>query len=124
MHPRTKRKIAAALVAIAVLVGLRMTLVRPFDSAEWIALGRGSDLHGPEERRYMYVDLRYFQGLKGLGRDEVIGMLGSPVPHRGKSDYDLLYPMGRAPMSLKTLYLGLKFENDVVVEAALTKSAT
>lgn len=122
MHPRTKRQIGTVVVAIVVLAVLRLTLVQPFDSAKWIALGRTTDLHGSAPRRYMYLDLRLFHSLKGKSREQVIQLLGKPGAREGSSS-ELVYPMGRAPMSLKVLYLGLQFKDDKVTGMRLERSA-
>lgn len=124
MHPRTKRRIWIAVIVVLVLVGVRLTVFRPFDSAEWIGLGAEKQLHGPSARRWMYLDLKLRNSPVGMTREQVLELLGSPVKRKGGSEFEMLYPMGRAPMSLKTLYMGLEFQDGRVARVALEKSAS
>ncbi|MFN7972801.1 MAG: hypothetical protein U0166_10710 [Acidobacteriota bacterium] len=91
------------LVVFAILIGIRMTVFKPFDSAEWKRPGPG------DQRQGMYLDLVLWGRLKGLTREQVIDKLGEPSRNPGLKGYALVYAMGTKPFSINKAWLAIKF---------------
>lgn len=104
----TKRGARWLIVAAVVVLGIaiRVTVFKSFDSATWKQPGPG------DQRRGMYLDITLFHRLAGLKREQVIDLLGPPAKDHGLQGYDLVYPMGTAPLSISRAWLALKFDKE------------
>jgi hypothetical protein len=88
-----------------------------FDSAAWIAQ-EGADTEWPARLR-MVDDLLDEGRLRGLERDSVLALLGSPETTTRWPDWDIIYWLGpvRGVLRIDSEWLGIRFGSDGRVAA-------
>ena len=89
-----------------------------FNTAEWKQnLEKFNDI-----KLFMVDDLLKNHQLIGKTRDEVKSILGVPPPTDYFQDYDYVYRLGReGGLGVDSKWLGLKFENDLVISADILR---
>lgn len=98
---------------------LDLVSLRRFDSTLW-KNSENSELH---ERLWMVDDLLQSRRLIGMTRAQVDALLSKAPSTEYFSDYDYVYWLGpeRGFMSIDSEWLGIKFKDDIVIDARLLR---
>jgi hypothetical protein len=110
--------ISATGVVLWIVLSHQKTGVR-FDSATW----KGAEGIRDPVRLMMVDDLLSRYKIVGMSRNEIDQLLGVPTPTMYFKDYDYVYWLGpeRSYISVDSEWLGIRFENNIAVEARLLK---
>lgn len=123
-RPLIRWRIMAVIAVLVVSIAssyVMLSFDHKFDSKEWKKLGTlGS---WDDTRTHMVDDLLRRYELVGMTKAEIDTLLGVPRETSYFREYDYVYWLGpeRGFMSIDSEWLGIRFENDVAVEARLLR---